>query len=211
MLKSTYLYIAKFFTIAGLIIMSVASLLVIVLAIGSFASTEKTNQNLVTLEIPLKLESDFHIENVAFNDNPFLAKKIEYDNVGLEVYPTNNIPLSQCLIYLTALIYILILLSIFYQLFKILEDFTKPFRPKNINRIKKIGFLVIGIEVYRLTIALLIYIIIGSEIQLENAEVIPFNIMNIDFPIIFLGILILTLSEVFKQGNILQEYENQTI
>ena len=212
MLKSTYLPIAKVFTIAGLAVTTIVCLVILGLAISSFVSSDTSIKNKVTLEVPLHIKSDYKdVANVLFKDNQFLAKRIEYNDVGLEVYPANNIPLTQGLIYLTALIYVLIIMSILYQLFRILESFHNPFRKNNIRRIQKIGFLVIGIELYRCIMTLFIYIIIGSKVQVENAEVISFNILNVNLPLIFLGVIILTLAEVFKQGLILQEFENQTV
>ena len=212
MMKSPYLRLAKLFTLAGLIVTSIGCLVILGLAINSFASSATSIGDKVTLEVPLRMKSDYRdLATVLFKDDVFLAKRIEYKDVELEVYPANNIPLTQGLIYLVGLIYVLIIGAILYQLFRILKSFTNPFQPHNIRRIQRIGFLVMGIEVYRIMMNLSIYIAIGSKVQVRNAEVASFNIMDVNLSIIFLGILILTLAEVFKQGLVLQELENQTV
>lgn len=210
--KSPYLQLARIFTVTGLIISSIACLVILGLAIRSFFSPATSIKDKITLEVPLEIKSDYKdLANVSFKDNLFLAKRIEYNDVELEVYPANNIPLTQGLIYLVGLVYLLIIASILYQLYRILASFTNPFQQSNIKRIQKIGFLVMGIELYRIMMILFVQLTIGSKVRIVDAEIASFKIMDVDLPIIFLGIIILTLAEVFKQGLVLQEFENQTV
>ena len=211
-MSSLPLKIAKALTFIGLLGATIACFGILFLAIVSFLSPNGTPVKNATWEIPLKIESELHPEKITHSDNAFIATKVEYDRVELEMLPTKNKSLTQGMIYLTGFGFSVISFLILFNLFQVLANLdTQTFIRENVQRVRRIGLLAIGFELYRFSLSLLLSLTIGPKIDIQGAEVVAIGWTNLDFNIIFLGIIILVIAEVFKQGYVLQEYENLTV
>ena len=211
-MKSLPLKVAQVLTFIALLGTSFSLFILPCFAVISIFSPDGSPMKNATWEIPLKMESEYQPDRVIQIDEAFKATEIEYQRVNLEVLPVENKAFFQGMIYLALFVLVAMGWLILYFLFHVLASIkTDPFSQENLSRIRKIGLLVIGLELYHFFISLYLSVSIGKSVVIEGAKVIPIGWTFIDFGVIFLGIIILVIAEVFRQGFVLQEYENLTV
>ena len=211
-MKSIPLKIAQIFTFIVLLGVSLGCFLLFIMTVLAPFSPEGAPWENRSWKIPVKMESKELPDQEMYSDDRFKPTKIEYTRVQLEVVPSKDKAFFQTVMNLAFLGAIVFALPFYYFLFHILASVeTIPFSKENVSRIKKMGLLVIGGELYRFFLFLYLSISIVKEIDIQGFEIAPIGWTNLNFLILFLGIIILVIGEVFRQGFVLQENENLTV
>lgn len=102
-------------------------------------------------------------------------------------------------------------LSIIYQLKKIFATLTtgSPFIIENAKRIQRIAFLIFSGAVVELIAGRILGYIVAENVIVKGVTFIVKNKPNMGA--IFLGLVILVLAEIFRQGAVLKEEQDLTI
>lgn len=211
-MKSIPLKIAQVVTFVILLILSVASLFSSLSLVLSIFGPENSSSQQVTWLVPIKIENKDLVDQENYQTLAFKPTKIRYHKAWLEVAVLENKSFFQSMIYLAYLGIFAISFPFYFFLFHILASVeTAPFSKENVSRMKKMGLLVIGGELYRFLLFLYLSVTIVSETDLKGADIAPIGWTELNFLILLLGIIILVIGEVFKQGLVLQENENLTV
>ena len=211
-MKSIPLKIAQTVTFVILLVLSVASLFSTLSLVLSIFGPESSSSQQVTWLVPIKMENKHLVDQENYQTLAFKPTKIRYHKAWLEVAVLEHKSFFQSMIYLAYLGIFAIGFPFYFFLFHILASVeTAPFSKENVSRMKKMGLLVIGGELYRFFLFLYLSVSIVKQIDIPGAEIAPVGWTELNFPILFLGVIILILGEVFKRGFTLQENENLTV
>jgi hypothetical protein len=167
----------------------------------------------ISIEIPVRLQKINEFYEAKEFTSGFDNVRIEVEDARLKARPTDS-RFLQSLGYLVAAMYTLFFAFILYQLKKIFDTFRKkePFASQNTRNIRLIGVFTIGLAIFELLVHIIFSMMFNGKFSATNTEFIDGYFLNkINFIALFSGLIILALSEVFKEGAILQENENLTV
>lgn len=166
-----------------------------------------------SFEVPIQLKNPEKFYTPTDLDDRFYSTHIEVKNATLEVKPQQQ-SWSQTLAYLHAAVYLFFFLGILYFLSKMLDSFriSQPFLRKNIIYLRWMGMLTIGLGLYTFFVRLVISSIFRDKFSVAHANLIDTpSFWDINFVLLFLGMVFLTLTQAFNIGAKLQEFEDQTV
>lgn len=166
-----------------------------------------------TYELPIILENPEAYYTVEELHPTYQCAEIEVKNANIEIMPISNNG-AQALLFILAAIYTGLNYLILYKLSGLLETFQSPtpFKRANARYIRHIGLLTLAFPLYKYLIGGGVSLYFQNYFTIQHASITSFtSIWEINFPIIFLGLIILVLAEVFKIGADLQELEEQTV
>ncbi len=207
-------FIAKALTLIMIVIVviGILGILISILASG-FAFTGYLPERFVpSMEIPITVNNLNQYFDFSTLKDHYSDVELEMRGLNLELVPrsADNI---EGWIYLFVAIYIAFYSYAAFLLYKILRSIAQgqAFDPAQYVRIRDLGIAVIVIELFHI---LIIPILGGLWSDLTN--ILPQGIstnfqLEIDFAVIFLGMIILVLSEIFRQGSHLKELEELTV
>ncbi len=211
-MKSIPLKIAQIVAFIALLVITMAGFVLSVSVVLAIFGPDNPPLNKVNWVIPLKMEREELTDRVTYSEDTFEAVKIDYRKVYLEILATKHKTFFLTMRYLALLGVCIFGFLSNYFLFHILASVeANPFSKENLSRIKKLGLLVIGGEIYYFSISLFLSISVIQKIDIPGIEIAPIGWTDMNFGIIFLGIIILVIGEVFRQGSVLQENENLTV
>lgn len=211
-MKSIPLKIAQVCTFIVLLILSIVWFFNSIGLVFTIFSPNATLSQKVMWKVPVRVESKDLTNQVTYRSDSFEATKIEYKQVWLEVTATQHKAFFQTMVYLAFLGLCVIAFPFYYFLFHVLASIeTTPFSSENLSRIRNMGLLVIVGELYRFFLFVYLSVSFVDIVDIQTIDIAPIGWTNLNFQILFLGIIILIIGEVFKRGFILQENENLTV
>ena len=166
-----------------------------------------------TFELPIKLKNMEQFYLAEDLHATYQSTHIEVKKANLEVLPKDK-NWGQALLYFMGIIFCLLNYFILVNLTHLLENFqtTTPFKWDNSKYIRRIGWLTIAFPLYKYLVETIVIAIFQPHFSVENATIPGFaSLWEINFPLIFLGLIILVLAEVFKTGADLQDLEAKTV
>ncbi|RMG84076.1 MAG: DUF2975 domain-containing protein [Bacteroidetes bacterium] len=167
----------------------------------------------VSLEIPVHLQKVQTFYEARALSDAYEQVRIEVEDARLKAVPAKG-RWPQVLGYFIATIYTGMFALLFYQLQKILFTFKndRPFTARNVDHIRRIGALAVGIVLFEFLIYSLGGILFGDQFVVEHGALTgrPF-LERINWTTLFLGLIVLALSEVFRKGAVLQENDDLTV
>lgn len=179
--------------------------------LGLFGVPEKGRG--LTFEVPISLNEPsayFHPKSL---DASFSVSHIEIQKANLEVKPQAK-AYFQSLGYFHASLYVGFFLGILIFLAKLLKYVKEgdPFNPGNSYSIRNIGLLSIGLGVYEFLFMFGITRFFHHKFTLDHGHTLEYpSIWDMNLVAIFLGLVFISLSQVFKHGFELQDLESQTV
>ncbi|MEM6803047.1 MAG: hypothetical protein AAF696_16700 [Bacteroidota bacterium] len=166
-----------------------------------------------SFEVPVRLNKPKAYYEAQSLSKYLFVKEIDIKKANLEVL-TQGRSWPQGIGYLHAATYLGFFFYILFYLSKILKSFEHkiPFASRNPLYVRNIGFLTIGLGIYEFLIMLLVCSLFHDKFRVLNGHTIEFpSFWDLNIVAIFLGLVLLSLAEVFKQGEELQDLESQTV
>lgn len=166
-----------------------------------------------SFELPVQLKNPMDHYKVENLTEHLYIQEIEIKQANLEIR-TKDRSWPQGIGYLHAAIYLSFFFFSLFYLGKIFKSFelTYPFSSGNPVYIRNIGFLSIGLGVYEFLIMLFVCSLFHDKFRLLHGNTLEFpSLWELNISAIFLGFVLISLAEVFKQGKELQDLESQTI
>ena len=166
-----------------------------------------------SIEVPVRLDNPIAYYQAKSLDAAYLPKEIEIKKASLEVVPVNR-SWPQGIAYAHAAFYLTFYFAILFFLGKIFRSFSSEssFSPNNPSHLRKIGFVAIGLGLYEFLVMLLVASYFHNTFEVQHAETLAFpSFWDINLLAVFMGLIFLSLAEVFNQGWELQELESQTV
>lgn len=167
----------------------------------------------ISVEVPISLDESSSYFSPKSLDNRFLPKEIEIKKANIEV-KSKGLSYVSISGYIHASLYIGFFLGIMIFLARILGHVKKgdPFHPQNSVSIRAIGLLSLGIGVYEFLILLLVSQFFHDRFILSHGHTLSYpSLWELNWVSIFLGLVLLVVSRIFKEGSELQDLENQTV
>ena len=195
-------YITAFSTAIAILIAAYFTLMSILGAVNALP-----NKMRISIEVPVRLQNINNYYKAKAVKNDFEAVRIEVEDARLKAIPTDG-RMSQFLGYLIAAIYTSFFGLILFQLLKVLETFknNQPFTQKNVSNVRRIGWLTLSLVLFELVIHFWAKILYQDSFSVSGAIITDTSIWEeIEYIALFLGLVILALSEVFKKGATLRK------
>lgn len=164
-------------------------------------------------EVPVNLKNPTTYYSPSSLDEHYSVKYIEIKKANLEILPTER-RWSQSIGYFHGAIFLAFYFAILLFLGKIFKSFKdgEQFSIENPAHIRKIGFLSIGLGIYEYLVMVFVCAYFHEKFELLNGTTISFpSLWEINYSAVFMGLIFLSLAEVFNQGWELQELESQTV